>query len=122
MRSARYIAFGFMGTALLAGGVSQAADATRSLEPVPQQGQPQITGQKEQQAGYREQLQERIRNMSQTELTIMRDTSASGRARLESKPSENRQAMQQRGRGAGGYGQGYESRRRGGMGGSPGGW
>lgn len=119
MKAARFIALSVMGATLQVAGASQADELPRPSEPAPQYGRSQDMSKEEQKTAYREQLQEHIRNMTPTEQALMRDTSVNGHARLESGQSENRQGMQRRGRGAGGYGQGYESRRRGG---SPGGW
>lgn len=126
MKSAKYIACGVICISLQGASLSWADDPAQPTETATAHGQPGGTGRDAQGAEYREQLQERIRNMSPAEQAIMRDTSVNGRARLESRQAENQQGMQRRGGSGGGYGQGYGSRRGGGgsgrMGGSAGGW
>lgn len=125
MKSAKYIACGIICISLQGVSLSWADDPVQPTETATARGQPSGAGRDAQGAEYREQLQDRIRNMSPTEQAIMRDTSVNGRARLESRQAESQQGMQRRG-GGGGYGQGYGSRRGGGgsgrMGGSPSGW
>src|SRR3989304_9430304 len=96
MKAARYLRFGVIGVAMLGAGSVLADDPPLPTDP----------------AQGREQMQERVRNMTPEEQKLMRETRSDGRARMENQPGEGaRQRSRDGSAQAGGYGQGYESRR-----------
>lgn len=85
------------GIALLSAGAALADEPVPASDPAQERG------------AYREQMQDRMRNIAPVDQKLMRETRSSDRERME-----NRQAAQsdvtRRGGRDGGYGQGYEAR------------
>lgn len=110
MNAFRLINIATAGLALLVAGAAAAQDVPPAVDPLQAREQARHTD-SEARSAWREQQQERVRNMTPEERALMRETSADGRARMENRNGQGSQG--------GGYGQGYQSRQ--GQGGSMGG-
>lgn len=128
MNAFRLINIATAGLALLVAGAAAAQDAPPVVDPLQAREQARHTDSVARSA-WREQQQERVRNMTPEERALMRDTSADGRARMENRNGEGGEGARERRRDGsgqgGGYGQGYQNRQGqgggGGMGGGRGG-
>jgi len=125
MNAFRLINIATAGLALLVAGAAAAQDVPPAADPLQAREQARHTD-SEARSAWREQQQERVRNMTPEERALMRDTSVDGRARMENRNGQGSQggegARERRRDGSGqggGYGQGYQSRQ--GQGGSMGG-
>lgn len=108
MKAFRYFRIITVGVAMLGAGATMAQESPPAADPA-------------QRGAYREQMQERMRNMTPEEQRLMRESSVDGRTRMENRQAAQRDGTQRGGREGGGYGQGYESRRADGSGGGTGG-
>jgi hypothetical protein len=101
------------------GAVPLLADEAGSLDPVQLRQQAQSMNQQERGA-QREEMQNRVRNMTAEERQLMRETSYSGRAAMEGGESGHGTMTRERARDGSGsgsgnqYGRGFESRQGGG--------
>ncbi len=118
MNAFRLINIATAGLALLVAGAAAAQETQPAVDPLQAR-----RADSEARSAWREQQQERVRNMTPEERALMRDTSADGRARMENRNGEGGEGAGERRRDGsgqgGGYGQGYQSRQ--GQGGSMGG-
>lgn len=109
MRAAQYLKVGVIGIALIGAGAVLAEDLPLPTDP------------SQQREKMREQMQERVRNMTPEEQKLMRETRSDGRDRMANQQTEGTRQRNRDGSGqGGGYGQGYESRRGDGSGGGGG--
>lgn len=102
LQAFRVTAFGI---AMLGSGVVVAEELPLPTDPAQQREKMQAMG-SEERAAYREQLQERMRNMTPEEQQLMRETRSGGRDRIENEQAEG---TRQRSRDGGGQGRGAES-------------
>lgn len=103
MKASRYSRLAMLGIALLGASAALAEESPPAVEPVQQREQ------------IREQIQERMRNMTPEQHKRMRDSSVDDRVRMENSQQGQDAGMR------GGYGRGYESRQGGGARGMGGG-
>jgi hypothetical protein len=104
MKAFRYFGIITIGVAMLGAGATLAQEPTPPADPA-------------QRDAYREQMQERMRNMTPEEQRLMRESSVDGRTRMENRQSAQGDGKRRGGGEGGGYGKGYESRRADGSGG-----
>lgn len=119
MQATQYLRLTVISVAMLGAGLALAEEMPLPTEPAQQREN--IRGMStDDRTAYREQMQERMRNMTPEEQKLMRETSANGRARMENRQSAQGDGMRGGGREGGRYGQGYESRQGNGTGGGGG--
>lgn len=130
MNTIRLFKMTALGLVLLGPGLALAQDAPTQVDPLQAREQARHI-RSEERSAWREQQQERVRNMTPEERALMRESSVDGRARMENRQGQGGEQARQRqrdGSGQGsGYGQGYQNRQgqgsgmAGGMGGGRGG-
>ena len=117
MKAGQYLGFAVAGMLMLGTG-SVLADDFPLPPDLAQQREKMRSMSAEDRSAYRDQMQERVRNMTPEEQKLMRETRSDGRARLEGGQTEGTpKRSRDGGAQGGGYGQGYESRRGGALGG-----
>lgn len=87
-------------------------NSTRLKEKLQFRQQPHVDGELDQHI-FRQQVQSRMRTMSQEERKLMQDTGFNGRTRMEEETSRNmmkREQVREGNAGSHGYGRGFESR------------
>ncbi len=109
MQATQFLRLTVIGGAMLGAGIALAEEMPLPTEPA-QQRQNMRGMSSDDRTAYREQMQERMRNMTPEEQKLMRETSVNGRTRMENRQSAQGDGMRRGGREGGGYGQGYESR------------